>query len=148
MTLAEKMNQVSMGVENIQEQIENEIVSTLTRIFTSGDFEKELERRLMYSKEAQAKREYPIEVAFWEYHEGCTPTNFRIWCFYWNNPENAYGCESHYYKGVRLSKIQKRVGVRLLERTIEELNRLGFKTSVFDSESWMNYYDKTITIRW
>lgn len=144
--LANKLNEKSLEVAATYNEVENEIFAYFAEIFRSGKFEALLEKELS-KKHNLVDRKYTIILEFWDYSSGCSDTHFSIWAYQWKNTE-ATSYESQMYKGIRLHDIQRSCGSRLLELTKSELLKMGFKVSVEDDESWLNYYRKKITILW
>ena len=147
MNLAEKLNTKSMELASANDEVENEIFAYFAEIFRSGKFETLLEKELTKRRESLVDKKFTMILEFWDYTSGCSDTHFSIWAYQWKNPL-ATSWESRDYKGVHLHDIQRSCGSRLLELAKSELLKMGFKVSVEDDESWLNYYKKKITIRW
>lgn len=147
MSLITELRAKSANAENVRNEVIAEIKNCFDRVLNSDKFEKHLERRIR--DDEIKKRKVFMSVDFWEYHSGCTTTNFNCGGIVWYNPENKNGWDSHYYKGVELRTINHEVCAYLSDRLVSRMNELGFHlVSKEDQKSRLGYYDTHLYFGW
>ena len=146
-TIVEQLKQASLSEEEKQQQVIDEIVNYFNEKLNAPEFEEDI-LKYCSSKDAIINRKEWMDTEFWGWSSGCSDTRFRTARITWENPENPQGYKSYYYKDVDLHKIQKQIGPKLLQMTVDKFKSLGFNVSVEDQESWLQYYHKRVTISW
>ena len=147
MNLINELRAKSANAENAKNEVIAEIKNYFDRYLNSDKLEDYL-RRSISASEIEARKTF-VFVEFWEYHEGCTTTNFTCAGMRWYNPENTHGWGSHYYKGIELRTIDKEICDYLSERLVTRMNELGFYlVSKEDQKSRFGYYDTHFYFGW
>ena len=147
MSLIDELREKSTSMETIKNDIVAEIKKVFSSYLESEEFEEYLRRRA--GKEEIQKRILPINVQFWAFHSGCTTTNFNCGGYTWYNPENRDGWESHKYKGIDLSTIDKEVCNYVSARLKSRMNELGFYlVSTENASGRLDYYHTLFYFGW
>ena len=145
MGFIEDLQNVKTETENKNENVVMEILKHFRTQINSTKFEDRLKKRLTDSIKDN-KRETRLEIEFWDYHDGCSATNFYASCC--DTWELAYG--EHYYNGVRLTDVSKEVvNHHLLPMFIDKLRELGLTYRIEEYGGrlgyphWIVYVDLT-----
>lgn len=147
MSLINELKAKSASVENTKTAIVAEIKASFDKILNSERFEEHLKKYIDASDIKQRKTF--MDVEFWEYHDGCSTTQFKCGGVYWYNKENKDGYESHRYKGVELRSINKEVGEYLSAQLEKRMGELGFEMiSKEPQNSRFGYYDVHYYFGW
>ena len=147
MNLITELREKSAKAEITKSEVIAEIKAAFDRYLNSDELENYL--RCKIGKTEIKERKVFMIVEFWEYHSGCSTTQFRCGGYTWYNPENEEGWESHTYKGVELRTIDKEVCNYLSSRLVSRMNELGFYLiSKEDQNSRFGYYDTHFYFGW
>ena len=147
MSLIKELRAKSEKVENVKEEIIKEIKAHFDKYLDGDGLENYLQKRIGAS-EIKARKVF-MTVEFWEYHDGCSTTNFYCGGRVWYNPENKHGWESHKYKGIELISINREVCNYLSNKLEKRMCELGFELlSKEDQKSRFGYYDTNYYFGW
>jgi hypothetical protein len=95
------------------------------------------------------ERKVYMQVSFWEYHSGCSTTQFRCGGFTWYNPENHDGWESRTYKNFTLKDIHEPICKHLDNYLERKMHDLGFYTVERTHRiSRLGYYETDFYFGW
>lgn len=145
MTILEQFKKASQEAGDNKESVIKEIIEYFK---TNLKVEEWLERVLQNkcNKTAIDNRRYSSIVEYWQYHSGCSPTNFYCLGVRWVNPENH---ESNTYKNVKLTgEVSKTVVNALVSMCVSELQKLEFAVSTKNIDSNLDYPKVEIIINW
>lgn len=147
MSLINELKTKSANAESIKSEVIAEIKTYFDKYLNSDALENYL-RACIGKSEIESRKVY-MDVQFWEYHDGCTTTNFRCGGRVWYNPETKDGWNSHYYKGVELKTIDQEVGNYLCDRLVSKMNELGFYVASKEHrKSRLGYFEVTFYFGW
>lgn len=123
--------------------VKNEILDKFKNYFESEIF-KEFLKQKCKSAINDNKNTTDLKVEFWEYHSGCSPTNFSAAGYCWK-----LGYERRDYKGITLRNIQNEVCEEIYNALKDTLQHMGFAIVRSEMhEGRFGYFDKKITITW
>lgn len=147
MSFLEDINKAKSEQNSINEEIIKEIVEHFKGELASEKFESNLKNRII-SNIQDNRTHTDITVHFWDYHSGCSETNFRISCCHdWTNHLSNW--DSRYYKGVRLYDLRHEVTpilVRILSNKLDELGVI-YSCCRTDTNNWLDYPTYTFEIK-
>lgn len=147
MNLIIELREKSANAESVKSEVIAEIKNYFDKYLNSDGLENYLRQRIG-TTEIKERKVFML-VEFWEYHSGCTTTNFHCGGKTWYNPENKDGWDSHTYKGVELRTIDKEIGNYLSTRLMNRMNELGFYlVSKEDKKNRFGYYDTNFYFGW
>ena len=147
MNLINELKAKSASAENTKSEVIAEIKTYFDKYLKSDALENYLRARI--GKSEIENRKVYMGVSFWEYHSGCTTTNFYCGGKAWYNPECEDGWASHYYKGVELRTIDKEIGNYLCDRLTSKMNELGFYVASREYKtSRLGYYEVAFYFGW
>lgn len=146
MSLLQNLQNKSQTLRNQENEIISEIVGYFREKLYSEEFETKFEQSL---NEAEIRdRTVKSSIAFWNYQDGCSSTHFKVWKYYWENPEGQYSA-SRNYKGHSLYYLQQRIVTQLVNLFIDRMRDLGFQVEVEnDTKPHLQYDSYKITIKW
>lgn len=129
----------------------NNVIAEIKKAFdcylSSEEFENYLRRHI--GAEEVKRRNFCVAVQFWEYHDGCTTTNFNCGGFTWYNPENKEGYTSRKYKGVELRDINKEVCEYIANRLMARMRELEFYYVFSENlKGRLDYYHNLFYFGW
>jgi len=145
MSFIEDIKNMEKERDNKEIIVIEEIVDYFNNKFNSKDYENFL-KKLIGEKITENKNNLKLKVEFWEYHNGCSATNFACSYYTFKLEHGEYK-----YKDIKLYDIQEKVGNRLSELLKNKLTDLGLKIvneERQDHKSRFNYYQNEITISW
>lgn len=146
MSLVESLREKSKLFESTRQEVVEEIKAYFDDYFNSNEFEKYVES---ISKNHIKDRTIPIKIEFWEYHMGCSDTNFYCCGCKWCNPQNQYSIKSWKYKDVWLRDVQFDVCEYLTGLTLSQMQKLGFEYKGADGiTNKMGYYETWLYFGW
>lgn len=146
MNLVNELKMKSNKAEDVKQAVINEIKSYFDN-YLENDLENYL-KRIIGEKEIKERKVFMM-VSFWEYHSGCTTTNFRCGGCVWFNPINQEGWDSKNYKGIDLYTIDKEICNYLSNKLEQKMQELGFSViSKERKDSWLNYYTMHYYFGW
>lgn len=147
MSLINELRIKSNNSDNKKQEVIAEIKEYFDNYLNSDKLEKFLRANI---KESDIKeRKKFMMVKFWEYHSGCSTTNFYCGGETWYNPDNKEGWESHYYKGIELKTIHNEICEYLTQRLISKMKDLEFiLLSQEDKRGRLDYYEKHFYFGW
>ena len=147
MNLIDELKAKSNQADNTKQEIIEEIKNYFDEYLNSERFEKFLKANIR-EDDIRARRKN-LYVEFWEYHSGCTTTNFYCGGKQWFNPECKDGWNSHYYKNIELRTIHDKICQYLTMRLISRMSELGFTVLCKENKMGrMEYYKMSITFGW
>ena len=147
MSLINELREKSANAEIVKSEVIAEIKNAFDKYLNSDRLENYLKGSIGTSEIKE--RKVFMMVKFWEYHSGCSTTHFHCGGAVWYNPENRDGWDSHRYKGVELSTIDKEIGNYLSERLVNRMNELGFYlVSKENQKSNLGYYNTCFYFGW
>lgn len=147
MNLINELRAKSASVESTKAEIVAEIKAYFDKFLDGERFEEHLKKYIDASDIKQRKTF--MDVEFWEYHDGCSTTQFRCGGVRWYNKENKDGYESHRYKGIELISINKEVCEYLSAKLEKRMCNLGFEiVSKEPQNSRFGYYDVHYYFGW
>ena len=147
MSLINELRAKSASVESVNAEVAAEIKASFDKILDSDRFEEHLSKRIDAS-DIKARKTF-MKVEFWEYHSGCSTTQFRCGGITWRNKENEDGYESRRYKGVELKSINKEVCEYLSAKLERRMRELGFEiVSKEPQNSRFGYYEVNYYFGW
>lgn len=105
MNFAETLREKTDEINATKAEVVDEIVDKFNNYLNNGDFENYLKK--IMTKSDLEKGYKTLYSEFWQYHSGCSGTNFTIVGFKFRNREvSEYSLEANYYKGIELKSIQ------------------------------------------
>lgn len=126
MNFAETLREKTDEINATKAEVVDEIVDKFNNYLNNGDFENYLKK--IMTKSDLEKGYKTLYSEFWQYHSGCSGTNFTIVGFKFRNREvSEYSLEANYYKGIELKSIQKEVIDNCLNHLYAKLEEMGFK---------------------
>jgi len=138
MNALETLKKKAESNEAIEKSIMDEIVAYFYNWIYSDMFDN-----YVVSVANVDKRNVEIFIEFWQYHSGCSATNFRVGNCFWYNPENPHNYESCKYKGIELKNINFAVCNALYNTLIDIMEEKGFKYCGAESEeTGYKYFSK------
>ena len=147
MSLINELKAKSAGVESVKSEIIAEIKASFDKMLDGERFEEHL-RNYIDASDIKARKTF-MDVKFWEYHDGCSTTQFRCGGVKWYNKENKDGYESRRYKGIELKSINREVGEYLSAKLENRMCELGFvMISKEPQNSRFGYYDVNYYFGW
>ena len=147
MSLINELRAKSMQAEASKNDVVAEIKNAFDGYLSSDKFENYLRNKA--GAEEIKNRQLYVNVEFWAYHSGCSTTHFSCGGYTWYNPENRDGWESHKYKGIDLSTIDKEVCNYVSARLKSRMNELGFYlVSTENASGRLNYYHTLFYFGW
>lgn len=147
MNLINELREKSANAENKKNEVIAEIKTCFDKYLNSEQLENHI-KRIIGPREINERKVF-LMIEFWEYHSGCTTTNFNCAGAVWHNPENREGIQSWEYKGVELRTIDKEIGKYLSQRLINRMNELGFYViSQEYKPNRFNYYETHFYFGW
>ena len=147
MSLINELRVKSASAEGIKNEVIAEIKTYFDK-YLNGDGLENFLRSTIRESEIKERKVF-TKVTFWEYHDGCSTTHFYCCGKAWYNPENKDGWNSHTYKGVALSTIDKEIGNYLSTRLMSRMNELGFYlVSKEDCKRRLGYYETYFYFGW
>lgn len=146
-SLINELREKSTKADNIKNEIIAEIKHDFDKYLNSEQLESYLRRRI---GDAEIKeRKVFMCVEFWEYHDGCTTTNFHCGGHTWYNPAVKDGWESRTYNGIELNAINEEVCDYLCQRLTSRMNEMGFHVVSKDKQrSRFGYSDVHFYFGW
>lgn len=152
MSFIEEIREMENDRNDKENIVLNDILSYFEEKMRKETFKNNLKDRIKESLN-KGKNTCDLKIEFWDYASGCSFTYIYVACcgkFEIKGTDGDYS-SYHYYKGVRLEDIHKRVCGKLSELLKEKLQELELEivsSKRKDGESRYNFYEETITIKW
>lgn len=143
MSFIDELRAKSADAEYTKAQVIAEIKQYFDEYLDGTGLENFLKYRI---GESEIKnRKVFMKVNFWEYHEGCSGTQFHCGGKLWEHPQRT----SSSYKGVELRTVDKEIGDYLAEKLVNKMRNLGFTLlSQEPKNSWLGYYETHFYFGW
>lgn len=143
MNFVNEINKLQDDFDNKVAKINDDIIDCFKKYLDGDKFTNNLRNEITYQIE-RGKTYVTLNVEFWEYSPGCSPT-------YISCGLSRYSLKGDETKidGIRLRDIHKPICRTLYRMLSEKLEELGFKiitTGV--NESRFDYFKEYITITW
>ena len=123
--------------------VKNEILDKFKNYYESENFKEFLKQKCKNTINDN-KNTTDLKVEFWEYHTGCSQTNFSAAGYCWKLSH-----ERKDYKGITLRNIQNELCEDIYNTLKDTLQHMGFTIVRSEMhESRFGYFDKKITITW
>lgn len=145
MSFIQEIKEIENNRNNQEEIVINEIVDYFKEKLNSDKYKEYLKKRIT-DKINESKNTLELNIEFWNYHSGCSETNFSCGGIKFKLDYGKYD-----YKGIKLYDIQHKVCDKLSVLLCDKLEELGLtivSKTRHDNEYRFGYHNEKIIVSW
>ena len=145
MSFIQEIKEIENERKEKENDVINEIVNYFNEKFNDVKYEEYLKKRIK-EEINNSKKHLTLNIEFWNYHSGCSETNFSCGGIKFKLDYGKYD-----YKGIELYDIQHKVCDKLSVLLCDKLEELGLtivSKTRHDNEYRFGYHNEKIIVSW
>ena len=145
MSFIQEIKEIENERKEKENDVINEIVNYFNEKFNDVKYEEYLKKRIK-EEINNSKKHLTLNIEFWNYHSGCSETNFSCGGITFKLDYGKYD-----YKGIELYDIQHKVCDKLSVLLCDKLEELGLtivSKTRHDNEYRFGYHNEKIIVSW